>query len=755
VPDERTATASDLFSAVQSNSTVEAIQRALKVVRDGCDGARAQDGQGFSMADVYLGHTLAELDPAQWTKRQAERGWKLVLKYRRQVEAAGIDIVEIPYPDDSVPWAADPEAMRRISIDNSGEAIRLRFPYDQVLVAAVKTMPGRHWCQGSQQWIVPRTDELLLGLEAFADTFGFTIEPEVAAWVEIAKERARVQPTEAWTLGDEAILPRQVTLDRDGVAQIRFPFDERVVGAVRQIPGARWDKIVHAWKVKLIPTAVKALEEVAEVYQFDVAPEVHEAIARALVEREEAKAASRATGDEFEVAGLGGTLRPFQKAGVAYAARAKRCFIADEMGLGKTVEALATLEHLHAFPALVVCPASLKLNWIRETIKWLPARSIKTIAGTKRAASYEADLLVINYDILSSHKDALMKAGLRAVVFDESHYLKNGRAVRSKAARTIAAHAEVRLALTGTPVLNRPVELISQLGILGRLDEFGGFWPFAKRYCDAYKGEWGWDLSGASNLSELNQRMREACYIRRNKADVLSELPAKQRSMVEVEIDNLDEYREAEADVVAWLRDNASEEKAARATKAEQMVKIEVLKRLSADGKLAAVGGWIEDFLETSEKLVVFAHHIDVQKALLAKFRDAAHVLGEDDAAARQASVDRFQRDDRCRLIVCSLKAAGVGLTLTAASNVVFVELGWTPADHDQAEDRCHRIGQTDSVNCWYLVGRGTIDERIAKLIDEKRAVVDAATEGGEADGTSILGGLVSSMVGELSDNLL
>jgi len=748
-------TAQDLFTAV-SNPVAEAIQQALRVVADQCDGAMALDGAGFNKADVYLGKTLADLPTERWTQRQAERGWKIVLKYRRQVEAAGLDILSIPYPDSTTPWATDPEAMRRISIDNSGEAIRLRFPYDQVLVAAVKTMPGRHWCQGSQQWIVPKTDELLLGLEAFADTFGFTIEPEVAAWVEMARERARVQPAEAWFPGEEAILPRQVTLAGDGMAEMRFTYDERIVGAVRQIPGARWDKLVRAWRFKLIPGAVKVLQEIAETYQFQIASEVHEAIAAALVEREGAKAASRAMDEPFTVAGLGGTLRPFQRAGVAYAAKTKRCFIADEMGLGKTIQALALLEHLHAYPALVVCPASLKLNWVREAIKWLPReRSIKTIAGTKRAASYEADVLVVNYDILSNHKDALAKAGLKAVVFDEGHYLKNGRAVRSKAARSIAAHADIRLALTGTPVLNRPVELISQLSVLGRLDEFGGFWPFAKRYCDAYQGPHGWDLSGASNLEELNTRLRETCYIRRNKADVLSELPAKQRSMVEVELSNLTEYRAAEADVIAWLRDNASEEKAARATKAEQMVKIEVLKRLSAEGKIPAVVEWVENMLEAGEKLVLFAHHVDVQKALLERFDGAAHVLGEDDGATRQRNVDRFQSDARCRLIVCSLKAAGVGITLTAASNVAFCELGWTPADHDQAEDRLHRIGQTDSVNCWYLVGKGTIDERIAKLIDEKRAVVDAATEGGEADGTSILGGLVSSMVGELSDNLL
>jgi SNF2 family DNA or RNA helicase len=169
-----------------------------------------------------------------------------------------------------------------------------------------------------------------------------------------------------------------------------------------------------------------------------------------------------------------------------------------------------------------------------------------------------------------------------------------------------------------------------------------------------------------------------------------------------------------------------------RAAHAEQLVRIEALKQLAARGKIAAATEWITSFIESGEKLIVFAHHQEIQDELLVLFPSAAVVRGGDDVLIRQANVDRFQTDANCRLIVCSLRAGGVGITLTAASNVCFLELGWTPAEHDQAEDRCHRIGQKESVTAWYILADGTLESEIAALIEEKRSVVNAATDGGK-----------------------
>jgi SWI/SNF-related matrix-associated actin-dependent regulator 1 of chromatin subfamily A len=302
--------------------------------------------------------------------------------------------------------------------------------------------------------------------------------------------------------------------------------------------------------------------------------------------------------------------------------------------------------------------------------------------------------------------------------------------------------------------MNRPQELVSQLKILGRLEEFGGWHKFVTRFCNAYRDSYGWNISGAAHLEELNDKLREVCFIRRTKAEVLKELPAKQRSEIMVELSNREDYARAEADVVSWIRErvkadaefhrqiddlpeeiqetiiaNRADAKAASAAQAETLVRIEALKQLSAEGKMEAVVEWIEDFIDSGEKLVVFATHKSIVKRLAEKF-EADSITGDTPVEKRQAAVDRFQNDPAAKVIVCNIQAGGVGITLTAASNVAFVELGWNPAAHDQAEDRTHRIGQTDSVTAYYFIGEDSIDEWIYDLIEEKRVVVDATTDG-------------------------
>lgn len=549
-------------------------------------------------------------------------------------------------------------------------------------------------------------------------------------------------------------------------------YDSELVERMKKVPGRWFDGqgkrgIKKSDVVKATYEAGPSLQAVVEAFDIEMTEEAAGRLAELVAEAEikaveAAKAieASRAADADIEVEGLGGELRPFQRAGVAYAQSHERVFIADEMGLGKTIQALATIQAAEAFPALIVCPASLKLNWQREAEKWLPGRSVVVVSGTK--GDIEADVVVINYDILGRNKKRLMARGFASVTLDESHYIKNHKAQRTKHAQELGAEARVRLCLTGTPVLNRPAELLPQLDFLGRLDDLGGFWGFAKRYCKAHKKNVGakfvWDFSGADHLDELNDKLRANCYIRRNKADVLKELPAKQRSVVNITIDNRKEYNKVEMEFIKWYEKRMQEIAAAGEDKekvaalkrdagVQALVKIEYLKQVSARGKMAAVVDWVESFLETDEKLVLFAHHQEIIDQLAQKF-NAPVVTGSVSMEDRQAAVDAFQNDADTRLIILNIKAGGVGLTLTAASNVAFCELDWTPAAHDQAEDRCHRIGQENSVNAWYLLGDRTIDVMIANLIEQKRAVVDAATDGGEMQDNSIMADLLNTMTG-------
>jgi SNF2 family DNA or RNA helicase len=542
----------------------------------------------------------------------------------------------------------------------------------------------------------------------------------------------------------------------NGKVEIRFDYSETIIQAIKSsVPGRKWNPKAKMWTAPFSMDTIIPLMEIASTYDFHLDPEFAEAVEVLLSEATDREQASRATDSDFEAKGLNGELYPFQKAGVEYAVNAKRCFIGDAMGLGKTIQALAAIEHLEAYPALIVCPASVKLNWKREAEKWLQNIDVSVLNG--RVPNTEdlllRDIVIINYDILDSWKHELEETGFRSIVFDESQKIKNYKAKRTKAAKLLAKGIEYRFCLSGTVILNRPQELISQLQVLGYLSYFGGFWNFAKRYCAAYQAAFGWDMSGASNLEELNIKLRQKCYVRREKEEVLKELPPKQRTDIPIELSNRLDYDKAEFNLIEWLADKSiddewlleieyldpeeqeelmeerREESRQRTQRAEALVRIEALKQLAAEGKIESVLTWIEDFLESGEKLVVFATHRDIVKRIAQVF-EAPTIMGGDSVTARQKVIDAFQENDDCRLIVCNTQAAGIGITLTAASNVAFVELGWTPAEHDQAEDRCHRIGQEDSVNAYYFLGQNTIDEEISSLLNEKRIVVDATLKG-------------------------
>jgi superfamily II DNA or RNA helicase len=549
----------------------------------------------------------------------------------------------------------------------------------------------------------------------------------------------------------EAPPPARLVLTRSVAGErlaLEVYWDPDVQHAFEQLPGAARNEL------KLDPWIVDQLDAFLTLHGVVVAPLAAEAIA-GLAEQhraaQRAVAASRArAADPIEATArrLGGgsgerELAPFQWAAVRYALEHRRCFLADEQGLGKTVEALATLEADEAFPAVVICPASMKLTWAREAGRWLPHRSVTVVSG-RGVIPAHADITILNYEVVQAHRETLARRHLRALVADESHYCKNPQAKRTQAVRRLADAVEpdgLRLALTGTPVLNHADELIAQLRVIGRLKEFGSGASFSRQF------------EGELSEERLHWHLRRRCFVRRLKSEVLPQLPAKRQVVVPVSLNNEPEYRLAEDDVIEWLRAqpldlNELDARIAATLRAERLAQLTTLQRLAARGKLAAALTWIHDFLESGEALVVFARHIEVQKAVLERFPDALHLVGEDGIEARERSVAAFQREDGPPLIVCATRVAAQGITLTRASNVCFLELEWTPAIHDQAEDRCHRIGQQDAVTAWYLLAADTIDETMARLIQRKRQVVDAITDGRElADG-----GLIQGVVNELRE---
>jgi SWI/SNF-related matrix-associated actin-dependent regulator 1 of chromatin subfamily A len=319
-------------------------------------------------------------------------------------------------------------------------------------------------------------------------------------------------------------------------------------------------------------------------------------------------------------------------------------------------------------------------------------------------------------------------------VVDESHRVKDIKTQQAKFTKGICSGKEWLFLLTGTPVVNKPKDLISQLGIIERLNDIGGYKNFQRWFCEA-DDRW----------RELNVLLRRTCFYRREKSDVLKDLPAKMRQAVLCDITLRKEYNDALADLEDYLKryKKATDEQVQRSMRGEIMVRIGILKNISARGKLNDVVEYVSDVIESGEKIVLFTHLRDIQSRLKEKFPSAATILGDDSTEVRQRNIDAFQKDPKVQLIICSIKAAGVGITLTASSRVAFLELPWHPADCEQCEDRCHRIGAVNSVQCTYFLGKDTIDEWIYQKIYMKRYMSNQITGARNDVEESTLDGLI------------
>jgi len=329
------------------------------------------------------------------------------------------------------------------------------------------------------------------------------------------------------------------------------------------------------------------------------------------------------------------------------------------------------------------------------------------------------------------------------LITDECHYYKNNKARRTKAVKAISKNIDHIIALSGTPIVNKPIEAFNAIHLINP-DLFPKFISFAYTYCGAKHNGYGWDFNGATNTERLHKILTDSIMIRRLKKDVLPELPDKQYSFVPMELNNRKDYESAERDFIAFIKVKKGEEAARKAEGAETLAAIEGLKQLAVQGALDESIAWIENFIEVESKLVVFATHRFVIDTLMKKFGDEAVRLdGLTSMENRQRAVDIFQLNPKVKLFIGNIQAAGVGITLTAASNVVFLELPWTPGALVQAIDRVHRIGQKDSVNVYYLFAVDTIMEKIANLIDKKQKILDAVLDGKESDTSSLLGELM------------
>lgn len=750
-----------------------------------CDHANQDDGAGYSAADVAVGHALAAMPESSWTDDHLTVATALCHKYRRQLHAAGIDTTTA-YPVDVSPRMRArveasgreyAEAQQRRAILVGDDVIELAFPYNkEILEDLRKTVPSqmRRWQNETKQWLVQA--DAVRAVRQLATKWNFHLDPAIAALPDKDLPEIVADP-EGVTIGYA-----------DDVFTIMFPYDADVLAGVKVLPGRYYVPDRKAWIVPIGSAAELAMfAERFGANMDEAARNMLDAHLTSHTRNVEASKTAEAVAIHVPNLADGVELLPFQSSGVAYATEAGRCIIGDDMGLGKTIQALCVLEIRHAYPAIVVCPATLKHNWAREIEKFFPHRTVDIVTGTTPRDDYRtADVTIINYDILAAHA-GLKKAknkpsgdvnvftrGVGGLVFDEAHRLKERTSQRTKAALAVAdamPDDAVVLCLTGTPFKNRHAEIWPLLEIVGQAETFGSWTAFAKRYCAMQQRNFGgrivWDASGSTRGEELNDRMRGGgFYVRRAKRDVLTELEPKRRIPMIVEGDPkvMAEYRKAEADLVDYLQDVARRimdelgpdagkdawQRAMRAASVEHLVKVGYCKRLATKAKLPAAIDWIDTFLDADPdaKLLVFAHHLDAIDALVSKYK-CPKIVGGVPNDERMRIVDRFQTDPNVRVLVLGITAAGEGLTLTQAHDVLFLEQGWTEAEQAQCEDRAYgRVSDLHSINAYYMLCDDTIDARIYSLIESKGAMAKTAADGtgAAASHTSVAGDLLTSL---------
>lgn len=531
-------------------------------------------------------------------------------------------------------------------------------------------------------------------------------------------------------------------LHSSGMIAARFPYSQLLVDAFRKIPKASWNAKERVWMFP--PSSLAIVEEVprsvpgltVEVHKLD--PLVQRALAAALRSKD-----LRGLYDRIPPH-LESKLMPFQREGIRFVLQhGGRALIADEMGLGKTLQAIAVASCLRdAWPVLVISPSSLRLHWASAIQSWLniPVEDILVVlphtggshkAGFRVAYSnskgdfhLDGVFNVISYDVVPKIQSTLLDLDFKIVIADESHFMKNGQAKRTVASLPVLQKAQYVVLLSGTPALSRPIELFTQIQALyptvyKSVSEYGN------RYC---KGGFFGLYQGASNHEELHNLMKATVMIRRLKKDVLSQLPVKRRQQVFLDLSEKDVknvralFIELET-LKVKIESSDSKEMIDSLRFAYQNI-VNKIYTDSAVAKIPAVLDFLGTMIEEGCKFLIFAHHqpmIDaIEKHLLKKKVKCIKIDGKTPLTTRQTLVTDFQNNDDVKAAVLSIKAGGYGITLTAASTVIFAELSWTPGDIIQAEDRAHRIGQVSSVNVYYLLSNGTIDDLMWDVVQGK-----------------------------------
>lgn len=432
----------------------------------------------------------------------------------------------------------------------------------------------------------------------------------------------------------------------------------------------------------------------------------------------------------------------------------------SSVGTGKSLCSVIYAEMLDLFPCMIVCPASVKSGWLREWKETNPNRRVSIISTSSPLEDFEADVIVINYDILGKRVtkengktsleirlDGMKKKSFSLVIADEIHFLKNRKSIRSKSFKKLIHKVPSVIGLTGTLIMNRPAELLNILMLIERIKEIAPddqyHHYFFERYCNMKETNFGMDISGASNIKELNRLLKECCYFQVSKRDALKELPPISENVVECEITNKRIYKKAKGDLLQFIEDKfKDEEKVEKAARAEFLVKLSTLKQLSLEGKEKFIKKWVEEWMEANEeeKLLVFASQSTILTKIAGEFKEGLLITGSTTTKKRDEILQKFFLQKESRLLFANIGCLGTGVDglQKVCSNMAILELPPRPSDLVQVIGRLERSGQENPVTIQYLLSPETIDQDLWEMLKGKKDVTDMLNKGFQDD-TSLM----------------
>ncbi|XP_077437099.1 SWI/SNF-related matrix-associated actin-dependent regulator of chromatin subfamily A-like protein 1 [Vanacampus margaritifer] len=690
--------------------------------------------QHVNQPAMSTGSSISSAKPAQLSCKQPSPSSAALGSFYKQPNKPTSDLTTLK----TVPAKKPAIATWGKCVPHTDGRFRVEVGYHAELIAVFKSIPSKTYDPANKTWNFSMEDYQQLMTQA-ASIPSVSLRPlEGAEALDMAALTSRAQDGSALTAllklcngwqKPGADIQGQCVMVSPSKFEVDIGYHVDVIAAFKQMPTKSYDMKTRKWSFSL-EDYKRLMELLGGIAAAEVEP-LPRAVVQAFSARFEGPQAKKLDVPEADLSCVDpvitSSLMPFQLEGVKYAvSKQGRLLLADDMGLGKTVQAICIAAYYRKeWPVLVVAPSSVRFTWAEAFRRWLPSVSPDSVNVVVKAKdNLRAGLVnIISYDLLSRMDKQLPGNPFDVLIMDESHFLKNIKTARCKAALPLLKTAKRVILLSGTPAMSRPAELYTQI-LAVRPSLFPRFHEFGLRYCDAKQLTWGWDYSGSSHLVELKLMLAECLMLRRLKSDVLSQLPSKQRKVVTVTIDGVSNK------IKAALSAAAKQLARQHQNKMDEKEALLIFYNYTAEAKLQAITEYIKDMLECGrEKFLVFAHHkliLDhITGELVKKDVSFIRIDGSTPSSERQRLCDKFQYSGKTCVAILSITAANMGLTLHAADLVIFAELFWNPGVLIQAEDRVHRIGQTNNVNIHYLVAKGTADDHLWPMIQGKMKVLE------------------------------